>query len=389
MNVQQSKGAFRSTACVAVVVSLAMAGCSRPDPAPPPAASTPAPAAESVPAPAPATRVASPTLPLPPPRTTADGAQIVDADNVARAETDLAFANIVKDDGFGKLHHAREMTPLDKQLVVRQNRDTLYSIAVFDLDAGPVTITLPDAGNRFMSLQVFDQDQYTHQVAYKPGQYTLRKEDIGTRYAAVALRILANPADPADMKAVHALQDQVQVSQPGGPGAFEVPRWDMASLKKIRDAFTVLGDSLPDKNRMFGSKAEVDPVRRMIGAVTAWGGNPEKDAMYLNVAPQRNDGKTVHRLTVKDVPVDGFWSITVYDAKGYFQPNALNAYSVNNLTAQKSPDGSVTVQFGGCDGKVPNCLPITPGWNYLVRLYRPREEILGGTWKFPEAAAQS
>ena len=62
---------------------------------------------------------------------------------------------------------------------------------------------------------------------------------------------------------------------------------------------------------------------------------------------------------------------------------------MNNLTAQKSPDGSVTVQFGGCDGKVPNCLPITPGWNYLVRLYRPREEILGGTWKFPEAAAQS
>ena len=39
--------------------------------------------------------------------------------------------------------------------------------------------------------------------------------------------------------AVHALQDQVQVSQPGGPGAFEVPRWDMASLEKLRAAFTV------------------------------------------------------------------------------------------------------------------------------------------------------
>ena len=45
----------------------------------------------------------------------------------------------------------------------------------------------------------------------------------------------------------------------------------------------------------------------------------------------------------------------------------------------------VTVQFGGCDGKTPNCLPITPGWNYLVRLYRPRKEILDGSWKFPEA----
>jgi hypothetical protein len=43
------------------------------------------------------------------------------------------------------------------------------------------------------------------------------------------------------------------------------------------------------------------------------------------------------------------------------------------------------VQFGGCDGMIPNCLPIMKGWNYLVRLYRPREEILSGTWKFPEA----
>ncbi len=44
-----------------------------------------------------------------------------------------------------------------------------------------------------------------------------------------------------------------------------------------------------------------------------------------------------------------------------------------------------TIQFGGCDGKIPNCLPIMKGWNYTVRLYRPRAEILNGTWKFPEA----
>ena len=42
-----------------------------------------------------------------------------------------------------------------------------------------------------------------------------------------------------------------------------------------------------------------------------------------------------------------------------------------------------TIQFGGCDGKIPNCLPIMKGWNYTVRLYRPRAEILNGKWKFP------
>ena len=84
------------------------------------------------------------------------------------------------------------------------------------------------------------------------------------------------------------------------------------------------------------------------------------------------------------MPVDGFWSISVYNAEGYFEKNTYNAYSLNNITAKKSADGSVTIQFGGCDGKIPNCLPIMTGWNYMVRLYRPRPEILNGEWKFPE-----
>jgi hypothetical protein len=78
----------------------------------------------------------------------------------------------------------------------------------------------------------------------------------------------------------------------------------------------------------------------------------------------------------------------VYDAEGRFQKNEYDAYSVNNLTAKKSADGSVAVQFGGCDGKIPNCLPTVSGWNYMVRLYRPRVEILNGIWKFPEAQPQ-
>ena len=58
---------------------------------------------------------------------------------------------------------------------------------------------------------------------------------------------------------------------------------------------------------------------------------------------------------------------------------------LNNITAKTGTDGSVAIQFGGCDGKTPNCLPIRKGWNYVVRLYRPRAEILDDKWKFPEA----
>ena len=108
-----------------------------------------------------------------------------------------------------------------------------------------------------------------------------------------------------------------------------------------------------------------------------------RDTLYSAavVDPRLPSGE--YQLTVRDVPVDGFWSISVYNADGYFQPNDRDAYSVNNITAGRNDDGSVTVCFGGCDGARPNCLPIPDGWNYTVRLYRPRPEILDGTWTCP------
>ena len=305
-------------------------------------------------------------------------------DNFVRAETDLYFSNIVKDGGLGKFVHRREPAAIDNQTIIRLNRDTLYSAAVFDLDAGPVTITVPEVGKRFLSMQFIDEDQYTRQVSYGAGVRTLTKEQIGTRYVVVAVRTLVDPSDPKDVQQVHALQDAIQVSQ-RSPGQFEAPKWDPASQKKVRDALLVLASTLPDANRMFGTKEQVDPVRRLIGAASAWGGNPDKEAIYLNVTPPRNDGTTVYRLNVGSVPVDGFWSISVYNAQGYYEKNALNAYSLNNITTKKGSNGTISVQFGGCDGKVVNCLPITRGWNYMVRLYRPRAEALSGQWKFPEA----
>ncbi|EHP42710.1 hypothetical protein OR16_12775 [Cupriavidus basilensis OR16] len=59
-------------------------------------------------------------------------------------------------------------------------------------------------------------------------------------------------------------------------------------------------------------------------------------------------------------------------------------YTLNNLTAKTGGDGAITVQFGGCEAQAANSLPIVPGWNYTVRLYRPRAEILSGAWTFPE-----
>lgn len=314
----------------------------------------------------------------------ADADMKVTADNFPRAESDLYLGNVVKDHGFAQFTHNREVTPIDKQLVIRQNRDTLYSGAVFDLDAGPVTITLPQAGKRFMSMQVISEDHYSLPAIYQPGRHTITRSQVGTRYVLVAIRTLVDPGDPGDLAKVHALQDAMKIEQTS-KGAFTVPKWDETSQKKVREALVALGATLPDSKGMFGSRREVDPVRHLIGSATAWGGNPQKDAIYLGVTPEKNDGSTVYRLQVGKVPVDGFWSISVYNAEGFYQANPQNAYTLNNVTAKPAADGSVAVQFGGCDGKVPNCLPVTQGWNYMVRLYRPRPEILDGRWKFPQA----
>jgi hypothetical protein len=310
----------------------------------------------------------------------------VTVDNFIRAESDLYFSNLLKDSGgaLGKFNHRREPASIDKQTVIRLNRDTLYSSVVFDLDAGPVTVTLPDAGKRFCSMMVVNQDHYVTEVEYESGAHKLDKDKVGTRYVMVGIRTLVDPKDPKDLAAVHALQDAIKVEQPGGPGKFEVPQWDQASQKKVRDALIVLASTLQDFKRAFGTKETVDPVRHLVASAAAWGGNPDKDAVYLNVTPQQNDGKTVYKLVVKAVPVDAFWSVSVYNEQGYYEKNEHNAYTINSITGKKDADGSVTIQFGGYDGKTPNCIPITKGWNYTVRLYRPKKEILDGTWKFPE-----
>ncbi len=202
----------------------------------------------------------------------------VTTDNFIRAETDHYFGKMVKNGSFGKFTHNREFGPIDKQnAIVRPNRDTLFSLGFFDLDAGPVTVILPNAGNHFMSMQVMDEDMYTPQVIYDAGSYTFTRGQIGTRYVLLGVRILADPANPGDVKRVHNLQDAIRVSQQS-PGSFEVPNWDPASQNKVRDALMVLGATVPDTKRMFGTKDQVDPVRRLIGAASVWGGNPEKEA---------------------------------------------------------------------------------------------------------------
>ncbi|MBN8945175.1 MAG: DUF1254 domain-containing protein [Rhizobiales bacterium] len=311
----------------------------------------------------------------------------VTTNNFNRAETDNYLAmNARVIGGLGRFQHSREPASIDNQTVIRMNRDTLYSFAVFDLAGGPVTLTLPDTGRRYMSMMVVDQDHYLPVVAYGTQPVTLTQQSVGTRYAFVAVRTLVDPNDRKDLEEVHRLQDAIKVSQ-NATGRLELPNWDEASLTDIRNALLVLAKHQPSFQGAFGARGQVDPIQHLIGTASGWGGIPDRDATYVSTTPAKNDGRTVHTLHVPaNVPVKEFWSISVYNPRGFFEKNAYNAYSINSITAKKNADGSVRIQFGGCDGKIPNCLPIVEGWNYTARLYRPEQSILDGSWKLPEAS---
>ena len=307
----------------------------------------------------------------------------VTAHNYVRAESDLQMKLWIKKlDCFGKFNHNRK--PYEEQRVtIRGNQDTLYSFGVWDLRS-PVTITLPDAGGRYMSLMLISQD-HSISAFYGPKTGTLTEEKVGSRYVFMALRTLMNPNDEHDMKTAHQLQDAVKVEQ-ADIGKFEVPDWKQEEVEQTRETLNAISATLTDTSKMFGRKETLDPVYWMLGAALGWGGLPAEAATYANVYPEKNDGQTPYTLTVTDVPVYGFWSVTLYDDEGYMPDNEYNAHSFNNITAKKSEDGSITIHFGG-DPTADNFLPIVPGWNYIARMYQPGPEILDGSWTFPQPQA--
>jgi len=307
----------------------------------------------------------------------------VTVDTFVRAETDRYFKQRFEQGAFGKLHHERGPVGVDKQLVIRMNRDTPYSTGVFDLSQ-PLTIVKPEIGGRFQSMLVINEDHYIQRAIYEPGTYIFTQKEMGTRYVQVTFRTLVDPNNPADIAEMRKAQDAIQVIQ-DSPGSFEVPNWDQESLANLRKAILTMTPWMPDSRRTFGRKEETDEVRHFIGTAGGIFGNAEKDALYLIEVPKENDGKTAMRIKVKDVPVDAFWSITVYNKDGFYEAPA-SASSLNSVTAKRDADGSVTVNFGG-DAKADNYLRIMPGWNYTVRMYRPRTEVLDGSWVFPKAEA--
>jgi len=306
----------------------------------------------------------------------------VDIDNYATAEVASQVDRFV---GLGAVVnewvHFRRPTALDQQTVIRMNRDTLYSLAVVDIGDG-ATLTVPDSGGRYLTVMVINEDGYLNRVFHAAGDHPLTVDEFDTGFVLLVARTLADPTDADDVAEANRLQDGLVVAA-SSARSWETGRFDEASYQAVRKPLLALGAAgIHDSTRTFGSKDQVDRVRFLIGSAGGFGGLPETEAYYVIRADPQPVGR--YRLTVEDVPVDAFWSISVYNRDGYFDPNEYDSYSVNSVTATSDADGRVTVTFGPEPDGADNFLYVTEGWNYVARMYRPRPEVLDGTWVFPE-----
>jgi hypothetical protein len=105
------------------------------------------------------------------------------------------------------------------------------------------------------------------------------------------------------------------------------------------------------------------------------------------------DGSKTYAITFaagEEPPVNGFWSMTLYNKEHFFNPNDLGRYSLGtkNTTLQRNADRSLTIYAGATSpgpDKESNWLPAPDGtFSLYIRAYWGKEAILDGTWQPPK-----
>ncbi len=233
----------------------------------------------------------------------------VSNENFVRAESNRMFAGMQSAaGGVNRWDHLRAPTAIDEQTVIRMNRDTLYSMAIVDISQG-ATVTVPDSGERYMSVMVVNQDHYINRIFHDPGTYDLTVDEYDTTYVLLGARVLVDASNDRDVAEVNAIQDRFAL-EAASSKPFVLPEYDEASFTRTRQALLAeAAKGLSGTHGLFGTRDEVDPSAYRVGAAAGWGGLPEKEAFYISVEPHLPVGR--YRIEANDVPVDAFWSITV------------------------------------------------------------------------------
>ena len=304
-------------------------------------------------------------------------------ENYSLAETDGVIEGYVKKiaaatntNGVGVLMHYRKGADPKDRTIMRINFDTIYSWAIVDLTE-PATLTMPETKGRYQSAWIVSEDGYYPGAFTTPGEHEITKEWIGgARYAVIVMRTQVNVRDPADLVKAHALQDKLKLTQNDKGSWVPENQWDEKEVLAMRAKYMEVGNGMSTAD-MFGKKGEISLKNRNAGNAFGWGGFTPDQAVYPQYFPKTTAPQT---LTLKDVPVKAFWSITVYDKDGFPQ---TDTYNINSAFAVADEDGSYTIHFGG-DKNAKNYMETFDGWNFTLRMYQPTEDYFNGQWVKPE-----
>jgi len=197
------------------------------------------------------------------------------------------------------------------------------------------------------------------------------------------------------------------------PGEFDASRLDAAAVKdmpqiavkKIAAYFKQAGK--PMNGWMFSTKMGIygtDYLNRALVTAFGLGANRPQDAVYPTSEADADgkpyDGANKYYLHFEKgqmPPVDGFWSLTMYDAEFFFAANPLNRYTLSQRNKFKeNADGSVDLYIqheSPGPAKESNWLPAPKGkFVLMLRLYWPKENdpsIIDGSWKIPPVLANT
>lgn len=310
--------------------------------------------------------------------------RVVTDENYGLAESEVIFSDYVGrfaaatgTNGVGVLVHNKIPPDPKDRAIVRINFDTLYSSAIVDLTEDAV-LTMPKTNGRYQSAWIITDEHYNPMAFVEPGTYTLTRENVGRRYAMIAIRTQANMNDPADLAIANELQEKVKLEQKDRGSYQPSGTWDMEEILIMRAKYQKIGmdEGIPSEV-LFGKKGEVPLKEHNVGTSAGWGGFTPARAVYPQYYPDSADPQT---LTLRNVPARAFWSVTVYDAEGYPQGDIFN---INSQFAAQNEDGSVIIHFGG-DENADNYMDIFEGWNFTLRLYEPTEAYFNGEWVLPK-----
>jgi hypothetical protein len=372
--------------------------------------------------------------------------------------------------------HARVLSTPRDRLVTSPNNDTLFSNAWIDLTRGPVTLTIPPTGQRYISVAIMnmytDNDAVlgTRTVGPGGGRFTIvgpgqagsgaNVARLATPHGWILVRTLID--GEADLPAAHAVQGQLRLEGPATPppppyatrhdkwgdyfasaqrllvsdpppatdsrllaaiaplgldahGGFDAKRFSAAEAAEIEagvaDARTLLlgagqaanfvgGWTYPRQGLgIFGQDYRFRAQVALVGLAAL----PSVEAMYMR--PEGDDGRRAFfvgadtwRLSFAKgafPPVDGFWSLTMYEVtpegQAFLTANPINRYSIGDRTPglKTNPDGSLDIWISRTDpggDRTANWLPAAAQGPYrmTLRTYLPRAAIRDGVWRIPE-----